>query len=122
MQSNSRFEGCQRNAEGAEATNFNPLLAERESAPGGRLVVEKAAVGGARWTHGIVAAERDQKPAEFGTIFQIHTHHFESSLMRAHEPHHRLHADRAQAGRDFQRGFGTDGKLQFAAQKPAVEA
>ena len=85
------------------------------------LVVEQTASGSGCCVRDIIASEGNEQPAELGAVFQVHADHFESGLVRAHEAHHSLHADRAQARGDFQGGFGAHGKLQFTAEKASIE-
>src|ERR1700744_240350 len=66
----------------------------------------------AGWT---VIAERDEKAAKLGAIFEVHADHFEAGLMRAHKSNHRAHADGAEAGGNFQSGFGAHRYLNIAA-------
>ena len=49
---------------------------------------------------------REQQAAEFGAVFQLHAHGFETGLAGAHEAHHRLQIDAAQPNRYFQVGVG----------------
>src|SRR5579864_3378249 len=69
-----------------------------------------------------IIAERDEKTAKLGAIFEVHADHFESGLMRTHEPDYRTHADGTEAGGNFQSGFGAHRYLNIAAEKAALEA
>src|ERR1700722_16738420 len=62
-----------------------------------------------------IVAERDEKTSKLGAIFEVHADHFEASLMRAHEADYGTHADGAEAGGNFQRGFGAHRYLYIAA-------
>src|SRR5450755_3766003 len=67
------------------------------------------------------ATKGHEQTSQFRPVFEPHTDHLESGLMRAHESNYGLQVNRAKPGWNLQRCFCSHGKLNVAAQEPSLE-